>query len=77
MTAKFEAYRALTCFGSTPVSWPKGIAVVDECITHFKSDVIELNDEADGEPVMTFVKDADIELDESDGYGLILPSLAE
>ena len=75
--AKFEAYRALTCSGSTPVSWPKGIAVVDECITHFKSDVIELNDEADGEPVMTFVKDADIEVDESDGYGLILPSLAE
>lgn len=75
--AKFEAYRALTCSGSTPVSWPKGIAVVDDCVTHFKSDVIELNDEADGEPVMKFVKDADIELDESDGYGLILPSLAE
>ena len=75
--AKFEAYRALTCSGSTPVSKPRGIAVVNECITHFKSDVIELNDEADGEPVMTYVKDADIELDESDGYGLILPSLAE
>lgn len=75
--AKFEAYRALTCSGSTPVSWPKGIAVVNECITHFKSDVIELNDETDGEPVMTFVEDADVEVDDSDGYGLILPCLAE
>lgn len=75
--AKFEAYRALTCSGSTPVSRPKGVAIVNDCITHFKSDVIELNDENDGEPVMTFVKDADVELDESDGYGLMLPSLAE
>ena len=74
--AKFEAYRALTCSGSTPVSRPRGIAVVDDCITRFKADVIELNDEADGEPVMTYVENADIELDESDGYGLILPSLA-
>lgn len=77
--AKFEAYRALTCSGSIPVSMPKGILVVDDCVTHFKEDVILLsdNDDPDGDPVMQEVDDFDIELDESDGYGLILPSLAE
>lgn len=74
--AKLEAYQALVCSGSTPVSMPRGIAVVDDCMTHFTSDIIHLNDEADGEPVMQFVKDAEIELDASDGYGLMLPSLA-
>lgn len=74
--AKFEAYRALACSGSIPVSMPKGIAVVDDCITHFKSDVIFLNDENDGEPEMSYQTNADIELNESDGYGIMLPSLA-
>lgn len=75
--AKLEAYQALVCSGSVPVSMPKGIAVVPDCITHFKSDVISLNDEAPGEPVMEYVKDMEIELTESDGYGIMLPSLAE
>lgn len=75
--AKLEAYQALTCSGSTPVSFPKGIAVVDDCITHFKSDVIHLRNTEHGEPVMEFEKDAEVELNESDGYGLILPSLAK
>lgn len=73
--AKLEAYQALVCSGSIPVSMPHGIAVVDDCITHFKSDVINIED-ADGEPKMWFQKDADVELDESDGYGIMLPSLA-
>lgn len=75
--AKFEAYRALVCSGSTPLSLPRGIAVVDDCITHFKADVIQLSNQPDGEPLMEFKHDADIELDDSDGYGLMLPSLAE
>lgn len=75
--AKLEAYQALVCSGSIPVSMPNGIAVVDDCITRFKEDVITINDELPGEPVMEFVKDVDIELDESDGYGIMLPSLAE
>lgn len=73
--AKLEAYQALVCSGSIPVSLPKGIAVVNDCVTHFKSDVINIED-ADGEPKMWFQRDADIELDESDGYGIMLPSLA-
>jgi len=73
--AKLEAYQALVCSGSVPVSMPKGIAVVEDCVTHFRSDVINIED-ADGEPKMWFQEDADIELDESDGYGIMLPSLA-
>ena len=75
--AKLEAYQALVCSGSTPVSMPKGIAVVNDCITHFKSDVININDETPGEPVMKFMQDVDIDLNESDGYGIMLPSLAK
>lgn len=74
--AKLEAYQALVCSGSTPVSMPTGIAVVNDCITHFKSDVVNLNDETASEPVMQFTPDVDIELNASDGYGLMLPSLA-
>lgn len=77
--AKFEAYRALSCSGSTPVSFPRGIAIVKDCITNFKSDVVSLsNSEVDGEePIVTFRPNEDIELVESDGYGMMLPSLAE
>jgi len=45
--AKLEAYQALVCSGSVPVSMPKGIAVVEDCVTHFRSDVINIED-ADG-----------------------------
>lgn len=75
--AKFEAYRALTCSGSTPVSMPNGILVVPDCETQFIEDVIMLDDEGRDEPEMKFVKDYPVTLDASDGFGLILPSLAE
>lgn len=75
--AKFEAYRALTCSGSTPVSLPHGILVVNDCITHFKEDVIYLNDEDKKEPEMSYRENVDIELNCSDGFGLIHPKLAE
>ena len=75
--AKLEAYRALTCSGSIPVSMPKGILVVPDCETHFREDIIMLNDEDCDEPKMEYVKDYEVTLDESDGYGLMMPSLAE
>lgn len=74
--AKLEAYQALVCSGSIPVSFPRGVVVVNDCVTKFKADVVTLNDEQDGEPVMEYVRDAEIELNDSDGYGLMLPSLA-
>lgn len=75
--AKLEAYRALTCSGSQPVSMPHGILVVPDCMTKFTESVITLDDGDTDEPVMKYVDDYEVELDESDGYGLMLPSLAE
>ena len=74
--AKLEAYKALTCSASIPVSMPNGILVVSDCETEFLSNIIYLNDEADGEPVMEEQKQVMVQLNESDGYGLMLPSLA-
>lgn len=75
--AKYEAYRALACSASIPVSLPHGILVVPDCETKFLSDVIYLNDEGVDEPIMELRKNVEVELDESDGYGLMLPSLAK
>lgn len=73
--AKLEAYIALVCSASTPVSLPNGIVVVPDCITHFKSDVIELDDTGLDQPSMKYIKDKNIELNDSDGYGMAMPQL--
>lgn len=75
--AKLEAYIALVCSSSTPVSMPNGIVVVHDCITHFKSDVIELDDTGLDQPSMKYIKDKDVELIDSDGYGLAMPQLMQ
>ncbi len=77
VTAKLEAYKALTCSASTPVSTPHGILIVNDAETEFYSDIIYLTDEGDGEPVMEDRKNELIHADASDGYGIMLPSLAE
>lgn len=77
VTAKLEAYQALTCSASTPVSFPRGIAVVNDCETSFLSDIVYLTDECDGEPTMELQKQQKVDLDASDGFGMMLPSLAE
>lgn len=74
--AKLEAYKALTCSASIPVSMPRGVLVVNDCETEFTSDVIYINDEADGEPVMEERTGVTVQLNESDGYGLMSPELA-
>ncbi len=74
--AKLEAYRALTCSASIPVSTPNGVIVVNDCETKFRADVVYVDDSNDGEPLVTPAKDQEITLDESDGYGIMLPSLA-
>ena len=75
--AKLEAYKALACSASVPVSWPKGILVVKDYETVFYEDTIYLTDENEGEPIMEFRKDTEIHLDGCDGCGMMLPSLAE
>lgn len=75
--AKLEAYNALTCSASVPVSLPHGILVVPDCETQFYADTIYLNDEMSDEPIMEDRPHTLVDLDESDGYGIMLPSLAE
>lgn len=72
--AKLEAYQALVCSGSTPLPKPKGIIVVKDCITKFKETVIEIDDSGDGEPLCREISGYEIEHNDSDGYGLMLPS---
>ena len=76
VAGKFEAYKALTCSASVPVSLPKSVLVVDDIINVINEDVIFLDDSKTEEPVMTF-ENQDIELSDSDGCGMICPSLAE
>ena len=75
--AKFEAYKALSCSASVPVSVPNGILVVKDAETDFVADTVYLDDECDGEPKMDFKPHTEIHMDASDGFGLMLPSLAE
>ena len=76
--AKLEAYKALTCSASHPVSMPNGIAVVSDCYTEFYDTVIHLeNSPGDGEPIMSEPVRELVRIDASDGFGLMLPSLAE
>lgn len=77
VTAKLEAYKALTCSASIPVSPPNGILIVNDAETEFLSDIIYLTDEAPGEPTMTEQANQSITLNASDGCGMMLPSLAE
>lgn len=77
VTAKLEAYKALTCSASVPVSMPNGILVVNDAETKFLSDIVYLTDECDGEPVMEDRKDQEIILDASDGFGLMCPTIAK
>lgn len=74
--AKLEAYKGLACSASIPVSFPNGILVVDDAETEFLSDVIYLSNQDSEEPVMELKKSYPIKLDASDGFGLMLPSLA-
>lgn len=76
--AKLEAYQALICSGSVPVSWPRGIIVVPDCMVEFNSDIVLLDDsdETISEPVITYKKNEKIKADVSDGCSIMLPSLS-
>lgn len=77
--AKLEAYKALTCSASTPLSLPNGILVVDDVETTFRDLVINISnpEDGDGEPVMSEPVMQDITITASDGCGMMLPALAE
>lgn len=77
VTAKLEAYKALTCSASIPVSFPRGVLVVEDAETEFLSDIIFLTDEGPGEPIMEERKQQIVNMNASDGFGIMLPSLAK
>ena len=77
VTAKLEAYRALTCSASIPVSMPHGILVVDDVENTVRADIIYLNDDGVEEPKMEHRKNEEVTIDLSDGCGMMLPSLAK
>ena len=75
--AKLSAYEALCASNSIPVSWPKGIIVVKDCIIDFKSDIINITDKPDErEPSVEFLENQDVSDNCSDGCSMMLPSLA-
>lgn len=75
--AKFEAYKALACSASVPVSMPKDVLVVDDFLLNVKSNYIQLEDsETSDEPIETYLT-GEVELNASDGFGLVCPELAE
>ena len=76
VTAKLEAYKALACSASTPVSMPHGVLVVDDVETEFQTDYIYLTDENEGEPHIETVQGKNVKINASDGFGIMLPSLA-
>lgn len=71
--AKLEAYKALICSGSVPVSNPNGIIVVPDCVTTFFEDVIRIDDSDGDEPTLSYLENQEITLIDSDGYGFMLP----
>ena len=77
VTAKLEAYKALTCSAAIPVSFPRGVLVVNDCETTFLSDIVYISDEVEGEPVAELRANQEITLNASDGCGMMLPSLAQ
>ena len=75
--AKLEAYKALACSASIPVTNTDKIIVVPDCVTKFKTDVIKLDDAIANPPKVHYEKDCPIELEDSDGFGLITPKLSK
>ena len=76
--AKLESYRGLTFSGTTPIEKPNGIIVVKDCITHFVDDIIEIKDiKGEAEPQLSYIDGYEIEHNNSDGFGLMLPSYSK
>lgn len=82
--AKLEAYKALACSTSIPVDFdPVGangtprVAVIDDCITEFKADIIKLDIETIEPPNVIIDNNYDVRLEANDGFGFISPRLSE
>lgn len=75
--AKLEAYRALAFSSSTPVVNTRKVAVVSDWETSFKSDITQVGEDDDGNLYVKDILDAEMSLEDSDGYGAISPRLSK
>jgi hypothetical protein len=75
--AKLEAYKALACSTSIPVSHPERVLVVHDCITEFEANIIQIDDTESEYPQIESKRNASIKMNMSDGFGLISPELSE
>lgn len=84
--AKYGAYESLAASASIPVSWPRsresnipgGIIVVKDCVVHFKTNFIEIDDsDPTVEPKVTEKHNEDFENNMSDGCSMMLPYLSK
>lgn len=84
--AKYGAYESLAASASIPVSWPRssennipgGIIVIKDCIVHFKTNFIEIDDsDPTVEPKVTEKHNEDFENNMSDGCSMMLPHLSK
>lgn len=75
--AKFEAYKALAFSGSTPVTQPRKILVIKDGVNKIKDNVLKLSDDGKGGFNLHEEKDCEIEVNYTDGCGMISPSLME
>lgn len=84
--AKYGAYESLAASASIPVSWPRssdskipgGVIVVKDCIVHFNTDYIEIDDsDPTQEPKVTEKHGEDFENNLSDGCSMMLPHLSK
>lgn len=70
--AKLEAYQALICSASIPVTMPR-IIVVEDCNVKFTDNVYTITDIPNKEPKLDFVENYEVEYCDSDGYGFMSP----
>lgn len=78
--AKLEAYLSLACSGSIPLKEFPRIAVVNDCITYpIIPELIHLDytDETKDEPVRSILYNHQIEVNGSDGFGLMSPDFSK
>ena len=75
--AKLAAYRALTMSSSNPVTNTGNVLVVNDLEVSFKTEVLELDGSKQEEPIMRHIKDYDMGLNCTDGFGFISREFAD
>ncbi len=75
--AKFEAYKSLACSSTIPVSKPLDVLVVNDFVLNVRGKYTQISDGVISDEPVVEERNGEVELNASDGFGLMLPSLAE